>query len=74
MPAEFLAYKLGLSKTMILGLKVLNVAASCAGFASSYWEHMCARVLESVGSSIYVSAASSFVLLSLDTLMRGTNI
>lgn len=73
-PAGFLADKIGLGKTMILGLGVLIGAALYAGFASSYWVLLCARVLEGIGSSIYVSAAIAFVLLSSNASMRGTNI
>ena len=73
-PAGFLADKLGLSRTMILGLGVLFGAALFAGFASSYWVLLCARVLEGIGSSIYVSAAIAFVLLSSGAAVRGTNI
>jgi MFS family permease len=73
-PAGFLADRLGLSSTMILGLGILFVASLLAGFASSYWVLLCARVLEGIGSSIYVSAAIAFVLLSSDTATRGRNI
>jgi MFS family permease len=73
-PAGFLADRLGLSRTMILGLGILFGASLLAGFASSYWVLLCARVLEGIGSSIYVSAAIAFVLLSSDAAKRGTNI
>jgi MFS family permease len=73
-PAGFLADRLGLSRTMILGLGILFGASLLAGFASSYWVLLCARVLEGIGSSIYVSAAIAFVLLSSDAATRGTNI
>jgi MFS family permease len=73
-PAGFLTDRLGLSKTMILGLGILFGASLLAGFASSYWMLLCARVLEGIGSSIYVSAAIAFVLLSSDAAKRGTNI
>jgi MFS family permease len=63
-PAGFVADRLGLSRTMILGLAILFGSSLLAGFASSYWVLLCARVLEGVGSSIYVSAAIAFVLLS----------
>ena len=59
---------------MNLGVGVLIVAASCAGFASCFCVLMCARVLEDVRSSIYVSAALAFVLLPPDASMQGTNI
>ena len=73
-PAGFLADKLGLSRTMILGLGILIGASTLAGFASSYWVLLFARLLEGVASSIYVSAAIAFVLLSSDAAKRGTNI
>jgi MFS family permease len=73
-PAGFLADRLGLSRTMILGLGILFGASLLAGFASSYWVLLGARVLEGIGSSIYVSAAIAFVLLSSDAAKRGTNI
>ena len=73
-PAGFIADRLGLSRTMILGLAILFGSSLLAGFASSYWVLLCARVLEGVGSSIYVSAAIAFVLLSSDAAKRGTNI
>jgi MFS family permease len=73
-PAGFLADRLGLSRTMILGLGILIGASTLAGFASSYWVLLFARVLEGVASSIYVSAAIAFVLLSSDAAKRGTNI
>ncbi|HEX6282361.1 MAG TPA: MFS transporter [Nitrososphaera sp.] len=73
-PAGFLADRLGLSRTMILGLGILIGASTLAGFASSYWVLLFARLLEGVASSIYVSAAIAFVLLSSNATKRGTNI
>ena len=73
-PAGFLADRLGLSRTMILGLGILIGASTLAGFASSYWMLLFARLLEGVASSIYVSAAIAFVLLSSDAAKRGKNI
>ena len=73
-PAGFIADRLGLSRTMILGLGILIAASTLAGFASSYWMLLFARMLEGIASSIYVSAAIAFVLLSSDAAKRGTNI
>jgi DHA1 family multidrug resistance protein-like MFS transporter len=73
-PAGLLTDRLGLSRTMILGLGILFGASLLAGFASSYWVLLFARILEGIGSSIYVSAAIVFVLLSSDATKRGTNI
>ncbi|MDQ4102054.1 MAG: MFS transporter, partial [Thermoproteota archaeon] len=73
-PAGFLADRLGLTRTMILGLGILVGASTLAGFASNYWVLLFARLLEGIASSIYVSAAIAFVLLSSDAAKRGTNI
>lgn len=73
-PAGFLTDRLGIGRTMILGLGMLVGASTLAGFAPNYWVLLSARVLEGVGSSIYVSAAIVFVLLSSDASKRGTNI
>ena len=72
-PAGFLADRLGLSRTMILGLGILIGASTLAGLASVYWVLLFARLLEGI-ASIYVSAAIAFVLLSSDAAKRGTNI
>lgn len=73
-PAGFLTDRLGMGRTMILGLGILVGASTLAGFAPNYGVLLSARVLEGVGSSIYVSAAIAFVLLSSDASKRGTNI
>jgi MFS family permease len=73
-PAGFLADKLGLTRAMILGLGILMGASTLAGFASNYWVLLFARLLEGIASSIYVSAAIAFVLLSSDAEKRGRNI
>lgn len=74
MPAGVLADRLGMSRTMILGLVVLVGSSILAGLAPNYWMLLSARVFEGVGSSIYVSAAIAFVLLSSEASKRGTNI
>lgn len=73
-PAGVLTDRLGLNKTMLLGLAILVGSSILAGLAPSYWVLLFARVLEGIGSSIYVSAAIAFVLLSSDAAKRGTNI
>jgi MFS family permease len=73
-PAGFLADRLGVKRTMVLGLGVLVGSSTLAGFAPNYWILLSARVVEGIGSSIYVSAAIAFVLLSSESTKRGTNI
>jgi DHA1 family solute carrier family 18 vesicular amine transporter 1/2 len=73
-PAGFLADRLGLTRAMILGLGILIGASTLAGIASSYWVLLFARLLEGIASSIYVSAAIAFVILSSSVEKRGTNV
>jgi MFS family permease len=73
-PSGVLADRAGLNRAMIIGLAVLAGASVLAGVAPNYWILLLARVLEGVGSSIYVSAAIAFVLLSTDAAKRGTAI
>ncbi len=73
-PAGFIADRFGLTRTMILGLGILIGASTLAGVASNYWILLFARMLEGIASSIYVSAAIAFVLLSSDAGKRGTNV
>src|SRR5918911_309909 len=72
-PAGFLADRLGIKKTMILGLGVLVGSSMVAGIAANYEVLLGARILEGIGSSIYVGAAVAFVLISSDAKQRGTN-
>jgi MFS family permease len=74
LPAGFLTDRLGMGRTMILGLGILVGASTLAGLAPDYGVLLSARVLEGVGSAVYVSAAIAFVLLSSDASKRGTNI
>lgn len=73
-PAGVLSDRLGLNRAMILGLATLIGASILAGLAPNYWLLLFARVLEGIGSSIYVSAAIAFVLLSSDGAKRRTSI
>lgn len=71
-PGGFLADRLGMSRTMLLGLAVLVGSSLLAALAPSYWILFLARVIEGVGSAIYVSAAIAFVLLASDRSKRGS--
>lgn len=73
-PAGVLSDRLGLSRAMILGLATLVGSSILAGLAPNYWLLLSARVFEGIGSSIYVSAAIAFVLLSSDGAKRRTSI
>jgi MFS family permease len=73
-PSGFLTGKVGITRAMIIGLGVLAGATLLAGFAPSFEVLLSARLLEGVGSSIYVSAAITFALMSSDKVARRTNI
>lgn len=71
-PAGFLADRFGMSRTMSLGLGIIVGASILAGMAPNYWSLFSARILEGIGSSIYVSAAIAYVILASDSSKRGT--
>src|SRR6185503_20246666 len=74
MPAGILADRAGISKTMAIGLGVLVASSLVAATAPNYWILLFSRIVEGIGSAIYVSAAIAFVLLASDASKRGTAI
>ena len=72
MPAGVLADRAGISRTMAIGLGVLVASSLVAATAPSYWILLFSRIVEGIGSAIYVSAAIAFVLLASDASKRGT--
>lgn len=73
-PSGFLTGRAGITRSMIMGLVVLAGASTLAGYAPSFEVLLIARLFEGIGSSIYVSAAITFVLISSDKMGRRTNI
>jgi MFS family permease len=71
-PAGYMVDKAGISRTMVLGLGVLVGSSLLAATAPNYWVLLFSRVIEGIGSAIYVSAAITFVLLASDASRRGT--
>ena len=70
-PSGFLTDRIGISKTMKIGLGIQIVSSIFAGIAPNYWILFLMRVTEGIGSSIYVNAAVSYVLLSNQSSRRG---
>ena len=70
-PSGFLTDRIGISKTMKIGLGIQIVSSIFAGIAPNYWILFLMRVAEGIGSSIYVNAAVSYVLLSNQSSRRG---
>jgi MFS family permease len=71
-PSGFLTDRIGISKTMKIGLLIQILSAILAGIAPNYWTLFLMRVTEGIGSSIYVNAAVTYVLLSNQSSRRGT--
>ena len=71
-PSGFLTDRIGISKTMKIGLGIQIVSSIFAGIAPNYWILFLMRVTEGIGSSIYVNAAVTYVLLSNQSSRRGT--
>jgi MFS family permease len=71
-PSGFLTDRIGISKTMKIGLVIQILSSILAGIAPNYWILFLMRVTEGIGSSIYVNAAVTYVLLSNQSSRRGT--
>ncbi len=71
-PSGFLTDRIGISKTMKIGLLIQILSSILAGIAPNYWILFLMRVTEGIGSSIYVNAAVTYVLLSNQSSRRGT--
>jgi MFS family permease len=71
-PSGFLTDRIGISKTMKIGLLIQILSSILAGIAPNYWTLFLMRVTEGIGSSIYVNAAVTYVLLSNQSSRRGT--
>lgn len=70
-PSGFLTDRIGISKTMKIGLGIQILSSIIAGITPNYWILFLMRVAEGIGSSIYVNAAVSYVLLSNQSSRRG---
>jgi MFS family permease len=71
-PSGFLTDRIGISKTMKIGLLIQILSSILAGIAPNYLVLFLMRVTEGIGSSIYVNAAVTYVLLSNQSSRRGT--
>jgi DHA1 family multidrug resistance protein-like MFS transporter len=60
-PAGFLADRFGRKTNMNVGLILIILSSVGAGLASSYYLLILARIVEGVGSALYVTAATTWV-------------
>jgi DHA1 family multidrug resistance protein-like MFS transporter len=71
LPAGFLAQRFNKKKLMLLGLILVSSSSIMAGFAQNYWMLLAARIIEGLGSAIYVTTATIFIALVTTPERRG---
>ena len=71
LPAGFLAQRFNKKNLMLLGLILVSTSSIMAGFAQDYWMLLTARVIEGLGSAIYVTTATIFIALVTTPERRG---
>jgi len=71
LPAGFLAQRFNKKSLMILGLILVSSSSILAGFAQNYWMLLAARIIEGLGSAIYVTTATIFIALVTTPERRG---
>jgi MFS family permease len=60
-PAGFLADRFGKKGNMIVGLILIIISSVAAGIANSYLWLIMARIVEGIGSALYVTSATTWV-------------
>jgi DHA1 family multidrug resistance protein-like MFS transporter len=71
LPAGFLAQRFNKKRLMLLGLILVSSSSILAGFAQNYWMLLAARIIEGLGSAIYVTTATIFIALVTTPERRG---
>ena len=71
LPAGFLAQRFNKKNLMLLGLILVSSSSIMAGFAQNYWMLLVARIIEGLGSAIYVTTATIFIALVTTPERRG---
>jgi DHA1 family multidrug resistance protein-like MFS transporter len=60
-PAGFLADRFGRKGNMIVGLILITLSSVAAGIANSYHWLILARIVEGIGSALYITSATTWV-------------
>ena len=71
LPTGLLAKKYNLKKIMLLGLSLVILSSFLAGIAPQYGVLLLARLIEGIGSSLYVTTSTIYLALTLDPKKRG---
>jgi MFS family permease len=70
-PAGMFAEKISQKKVLQIGLGIIAVSSLGAALATSYWLLLAARLLEGVGSALYVTTAATIITSSTELQKRG---
>lgn len=70
-PAGIFAERIDQKKVLQIGLAIIAVSSLGAALATNYWLLLSARVLEGVGSALYVTTAATIVSTSAELRSRG---
>ncbi|MBI2127082.1 MAG: MFS transporter [Thaumarchaeota archaeon] len=70
-PAGMFAEKISQRKVLQIGLGIIAVSSLGAALATSYWLLLAARILEGVGSALYVTTAATIITSSTELQKRG---
>jgi DHA1 family multidrug resistance protein-like MFS transporter len=71
LPAGFMARRYNKKILMLLGLILVSGSSILAGTAQNYWMLLMARIIEGIGSAIYVTIATIFIALVASPERRG---
>lgn len=71
-PSGFISDRFGIKNTMQLGLGIMLTSSIISGIAPNYETLFIMRIIEGSASSLYVTAAVSFVILSYSQSKRGS--
>jgi DHA1 family multidrug resistance protein-like MFS transporter len=70
-PAGFFADRFGRKRNMIIGLILVVLSSIGAGIADKYYLLILARIIEGLGSALYVTSATTWVAQASDGESRG---
>ncbi len=61
MPAGFLADRFGRKRNMLLGLVLIGLSSIVAGMANSYIWLILGRIVQGIGSALYITSATTWI-------------
>lgn len=70
-PAGMLTERIGQKKILQAGLFIIAISSFGAAFVTNYWLLLAARILEGIGSALYVTTATTIISSSVEVARRG---